>query len=98
MSSQPRRHFLRNALGMIPMIYLAPAALRDACAAETCAEADSESLRASLHYQVKASDPQKECSACSFFTAGSASGCGECQIMSGPVDATGHCDSWSSRS
>lgn len=48
-----------------------------------------------MHYRVQASDPRQSCSTCSFFTAEGSGGCGECQIMSGAVDATGHCDSWS---
>jgi hypothetical protein len=35
---------------------------------------------------------------CGFFTRDdNKPGCGACTIMSGPVDQTGHCDSWSAR-
>jgi hypothetical protein len=64
--------------------------------AGTCVDAGSESLRASLNYVATAADPAVACARCAFFAAGPAGGaCGGCQILSGPVDAAGHCDSFS---
>ena len=37
----------------------------------------------------------KQCGACQFFRPKTAAGCGECQILAGPVSRTGHCDAWS---
>lgn len=62
-----------------------------------CADPASESLRESLHYAVGAAGDSQRCSACAFFSAPDGKGCGNCQILSGPADATGHCDSWSAR-
>jgi hypothetical protein len=70
---------------------------RAARAASACVQPESEALRASLNYVVTAADPAASCARCAFFTAdaGNGGGCGGCQILSGPVDATGHCDSFS---
>ena len=65
-------------------------------AADSCVEPDSESLRASLNYASQAAEPAASCAHCAFFTADAAGvACGACKIMSGPVDSTGHCDSFS---
>jgi hypothetical protein len=98
MQTRARRHFLKQALGWTPVLWIAPTIAQYARAAESCVESASESLRGSLHYQATSSDPQKPCSKCGFFTSGDAKGCGDCQILSGPVDAGGHCDSWSAKS
>jgi hypothetical protein len=67
-------------------------------AAGTCTDAASEGLRSSLHYADVAADPKQACSACAFFNAENAHPpCGNCTIMSGPVDSKGHCDSWSAK-
>ncbi len=65
-------------------------------AADACVQPESESLRASLNYASTGADMAATCAHCAFFTADPASAaCGGCQIMGGPVDATGHCDSFS---
>jgi len=77
-----------------------------ACAKSTglvCADADKlaagdASLRNSLHYTENSPDSQKVCSACGFFAAGTPAGCGQCQMLKGPVNANGRCDSWSAKS
>ena len=37
----------------------------------------------------------KQCRGCEFFRPARAEDCGRCQILGGPVSASGHCDSWS---
>jgi hypothetical protein len=65
-------------------------------AAGACVQPDSESLRASLNYLNPSADAAAACAHCAFFTAAPAGGaCGECKILGGPVDSTGHCDSFS---
>ena len=95
MTDHPRRVFLRGALKFA----LAGAALpRIVAAAGSCVDPASESLRGSLHYANPSQVANQSCSACGFFTPDAAKGgCGNCVIMSGPVDATGRCDSWSAR-
>ena len=64
-------------------------------AADSCVQPESESLRASLNYAATAADPAAACAHCAFFAAGPGGDCGSCTILGGPVDATGHCDSFS---
>jgi hypothetical protein len=95
----PRRIILRRALQITLAIAVAPHVIRPARAAGSCVDPASESLRNSLHYVSATPNASQPCNACGFFTGeGSKSACGNCMIMSGPVDANGHCDSWAARS
>ena len=94
MTGLTRRQLLFQAapLGMAGIAFA-----RAARAAEACVQGDSESLRASLNYTSASANSAAACAHCAFFTADSAGGaCGTCQILGGPVDAAGHCDSFSS--
>jgi hypothetical protein len=51
-----------------------------------------------MSYVDPAPDPAQQCGACGFFSAEEKQSCGECQIMSGPVSRTAHCESWSAKS
>ena len=96
MNELPRRAFLRNAATLAATAALAPQLIPLARAAESCADPASEELRVSMNYSVTAVDPAQSCVTCGFFSPDSAApACGGCEIMSGPVDAAGHCDSWS---
>ena len=97
MNDPSRRLLLRRALQLTTALAAAPAFMRAAAAANSCVDPQSESLRSSLHYASTSPDPKQTCGACGFFTAAQG-GCGNCVIMSGPVDAPGHCDSWSAKS
>jgi hypothetical protein len=69
-----------------------------AAAADSCAEAATESLRASLHYVNPSPVPDQSCSSCAFFSGGEiAPACGKCTIMTGTVNPKAHCDSWSAK-
>ncbi len=99
MSEPSRRLLLRRALQFTLGVASLPRLVSVAAAAESCVDPQSESLRASLHYASVSPVANQSCSGCAFFTpASSPAGCGKCEMMSGPVDATGHCDSWSARS
>lgn len=99
MHEPSRRLLLRRALQFTLGVATMPRLLSAAAAAESCVDPQSESLRASLHYASVSAVANQSCSGCGFFTGDSARpGCGSCVIMSGPVDATGRCDSWSARS
>jgi High potential iron-sulfur protein len=88
------RRALQFALGVAALPRIVSAA-----AAQSCVDPQSESLRASLHYASVSTVANQSCSGCGFFTRDSAkAGCGTCVMMSGPVDETGRCDSWSARS
>jgi hypothetical protein len=58
---------------------------------------DSElSMRTSQQYTENAPDKDRACARCAFFEAGSTP-CGTCNLLKGPVNAGGHCNSWSAR-
>lgn len=92
----PRRLVLRRALQMAAAIVVAPRLASPARAADACVDHSTEALRTSLNYASVSPDAAKPCSACAFFAPDSGKpACGNCQIMTGLVDAKGHCDSWS---
>ena len=96
MTALHRRSFIRHAARLAAAAALAPPLIPLARAAESCADPASEALRVSMNYVPVAADPAQSCLSCGFFTAdGARPACGDCQIMSGPVDAAAHCDSWS---
>ncbi|HEY4368942.1 MAG TPA: high-potential iron-sulfur protein [Steroidobacteraceae bacterium] len=86
-----------RAVQLVSAIAVLPAVAARAAAAESCVDPSSEALRESLNYKAHTPDAAQPCHGCGFFTADKAS-CGNCTIMSGPVDADGHCDSWSAKS
>jgi High potential iron-sulfur protein len=89
-----RRILLRRIFQIGVTVTVLPTAL-NAVAADSCVSPDSDGLRTSLHYANASPKKDELCKACSFFAADPAkTACGNCQIMSGPVDAAGHCDSW----
>jgi hypothetical protein len=93
MVGMTRRQLLQRTLALGLAGSASPLAGR---AAGACVEDASQSLRASVNYVAPAPDPASACARCAFFTADPSGGsCGNCQILSGPVDATGHCDSFS---
>jgi High potential iron-sulfur protein len=96
MHDPSRRLILRRALQLTTALAVTPR-LTAAAPGASCVDPQSESLRASLHYAGVSPVAGQNCGACGFFTAVQG-GCGTCVIMSGPVDATGHCDSWSAKS
>lgn len=93
MTRQTRRHFVFRAA---PLGLAGVAFARTVKAADSCAAPESESLRASLNYTAIAADATAACRHCAFFTTDpAATACGACTILGGPIDATGHCDSFS---
>ena len=99
MHEPSRRLLLRRALQLAVGVASLPRLVGTAGAAQSCVDPQSESLRASLHYANPSTVENQSCSGCGFFTADTShAGCGNCVIMSGPVDQTGHCDAWSARS
>ena len=93
-----RRTSILQLLQSIAILVVAPAGVRTALAAESCPDPASESLRTSLNYSSVSAEPSKACGGCGFYTSDeSKQGCGNCVIMSGPVDKTGVCDSWAGR-
>ncbi len=86
----------RTLLQAAGILFVAPVVSR--AAAESCVDAGSESLRASLNYANPSADPSKTCNGCAFFTRDeSLPACGQCTIMSSHVDEGAVCDSWADR-
>jgi hypothetical protein len=71
----------------------AAAAADKVCADPATMDSAAKSMRGSLNYVEPSPDAAKTCSMCAFFTA-SSEGCGMCQLLNGPVNSKGHCDSW----
>ena len=99
MKTISRRQVVNDSLMMLTgLAMLSKAGNSGAAAADSCAEAATESLRASLHYANPSALPDQTCSNCVFFSRGVvASACGKCTIMTGTVDPKAHCDSWSAK-
>jgi hypothetical protein len=99
MSFSRRELLYRSAL--VP-VALSPIALLQGCADEaiaTCADPETLTrgeahMRKTLEYSVVSGDDSQTCATCQFFRAASGSACGECEILSGPVDTAGYCTSW----
>ena len=70
-----------------------------ACTDTTGQLTDTETgLRESLQYTDQAPDPATACSTCAYFRRTTeTTECGNCQLLNGPVRATGHCASWSAK-
>jgi High potential iron-sulfur protein len=97
MSELSRRVLLQRIMQASVTLVAVPA-LGFAAAPEACVDPSSESLRGSLHYLNPSAQPKELCKGCGFFGADAAKpACGNCQIMSGPVDAGAHCDSWAAK-
>jgi hypothetical protein len=55
------------------------------------------SIRKSLGFQMRYTDPNKRCGTCNFYTPG-AGDCGKCQIFdNGPTTANSTCTSWAKK-
>ncbi len=102
--SWTRRQLLAQAARLV--LVAAPTGLGLGCSgSESCIDPDllttsETSLRAALHFTERSpGGPEKECAGCAFYTAGSqdAQHCGSCQILQGPANPRGYCDSWSPR-
>lgn len=93
-----RRNVLRRALLALAGVATLPRMAHPAAPSQACVDPESESLRDSLHYASLSAVVNQACSGCAFFTQDAGRpACGNCVIMSGPVDEKGHCDSWSAR-
>jgi hypothetical protein len=93
-----RREVLRRGVGLVSAFAVLPLIAAAAKAAEpACVEHASEPLREGLNYADPSPNAAQACSGCGFFKA-TTGACGDCQIMTGPVAGTAHCDSWSAKS
>lgn len=88
------------ALGGASLVPVPGCSGSDPCAAADSLSTSQASLRTSFHYAPRSPHGEaKQCSQCQFFTirVGDAQGCGDCEILQGPVNGRGHCESWTAR-
>jgi hypothetical protein len=96
-----RRRLLSITMGLGGAVALNLAGCGKGGTAPLCADPqklsdEQVSLRTSLHYTERA--PGKDtCSDCAFFKSESNAVCGTCQLLKGPANPHGHCNSWSKR-
>lgn len=96
MNEAGRRSFLRKTVQLAATFVITPQLIPMVRAEDSCADPASEALRVSMNYVAKAADAAQSCVTCGFFEQDAAApACGNCQIMSGPVDAAAFCESWS---
>jgi uncharacterized paraquat-inducible protein A len=106
MSQLNRRKFLLRGVQLpAALVVISSSALTwTKTNAAACVDADElsdsvQSMRESLEYTDAASDPKHVCNGCSFFKPANAkASCGPCEVLGGPVSASGHCVSWTKRS
>ena len=67
------------------------------CFDEAYLSAGEAQMRKTLAYVDQFSLPESSCSQCQFYRAAETAGCGECELLAGPVSASGHCNSWAAR-
>lgn len=92
-----RRRFLTiAAVGMPLAAFAAGAAQAATCYDPAALPLSQKSRRRSLSYVETSTDPAKRCAGCAFFTA-AAEGCGNCQLLNGPVNAGASCASFAPR-
>lgn len=53
--------------------------------------------RTSLNYVDASADPAKVCSGCMLYVAGQPNACGGCQVVKGPINPGGSCNSWAKK-
>lgn len=106
-----RRRLLGLLAGVPPFVAAFGAGLSGGIGASGCGASDAcvdpealstgqASLRASVRYAARSPvGDEQACVACRFFRSRpeDANGCGDCEILQGPVNPRGRCDSWSAR-
>ncbi len=99
-SAWSRRALFGLALAAPLLMMGAEAGAQDAaaCVNLDALPASQKSMRRSLGFKPRSTDPKKRCGTCAFFTA-TGGGCGKCQLLNGgAVAATSVCDNWATKS
>jgi hypothetical protein len=95
-----RRDVLKRALVVLAAAPMLGSAL-EACGGgePSCAGGVSSAqltIRGTLHYRERGSDPSRACSGCQLYT-GNATTCGTCISVPGSINPGGTCDAFSAR-
>jgi hypothetical protein len=64
------------------------------CSDTTSLSAADASVRVSLAYVDKSTDPSKTCTGCQQFLPGPPDACGSCKVLKGPINPKGNCKSF----
>lgn len=97
MSSLDRRKFLVWGV-QLPITALAASKALGSCVDPDELSDSLRDMRESLDYTDTAREAS-QCRGCSFFKPLKPDdSCGHCEVLQGPVSATGHCVSWTKRS
>lgn len=92
-----RRNFLTCGLALPAAVLIARPAVGQCVDPDELSDA-VQGMRDSLGYTDAAPDAQKTCGGCAYFKAAKAGDeCGTCELLTSPVSAKGHCDSWTKR-
>lgn len=93
-----RRKFIVRGLQASGLLCVAGSA-HAACVDPDELSGSLQSMRESLEYTDTAADPKQSCSGCSYFKPAKAGdSCAQCEVLTSPVSAKGHCVSWTRRS
>jgi len=90
------RHSLYVLGGGLATVALACSKADQSCVDPDLLSTPERGLRKSQGYVDRSPHGDaKSCRGCQFFTAETLADCGSCQILGGPVHASGHCSAWS---
>ena len=97
-----RRRLLRHcALAPLAALPVLHGCARDnavQCADPALLSAGEAQMRKTRQYVEVTGVAQQRCDSCQFFSAPDAQGCGHCEILDGPVNSSGYCESWAQQS
>lgn len=97
MAGYDRRKFISYGVQISALLCMGASA-RAACVDPDELSDSVQGMRESLEYTETASDPNQSCRGCSFFKPVKArDSCAHCEVLNSPVDAAGHCVSWTKR-
>ncbi|MCR9106267.1 MAG: high-potential iron-sulfur protein [Gammaproteobacteria bacterium] len=96
-----RRRLLRHAtllpLASLPLLPGCSESGPVACIDAELLSRGEEQMRKAREYVAVSGNPAQQCADCAFFGSVDAAGCAHCEILDGPVNATGYCTSWAQR-
>ncbi|MDO9019968.1 MAG: hypothetical protein Q8S73_04530 [Deltaproteobacteria bacterium] len=100
-----RRALLRRTGGGLALLVLGPvAAAVEGCGKKALSCVDTAGLsfadaqtRVTLQYVDRALDPAKPCRTCRHFRTAGEAACGGCEVVKGPINPGGGCQSWAAR-
>lgn len=97
-----RRRLLRHCalapLAALPVLHGCTETSAVQCADPEQLSPGEAQMRKSRQYVEVTRVAQQRCDSCQFFSAPDKKGCGHCEILDGPVNSAGYCNSWAQQS